>query len=58
MAGYKPWSGTSNPNPPPANLDGKNFAYDAYWPYYVPDTLVPPQTPSRYVVASLEGADG
>jgi hypothetical protein len=57
-AGYKPWSGTSNPNPPPANLDGKYYGYGAYWPYYVPDTRVPPQTPSRYVVASLEGADG
>jgi Putative Flp pilus-assembly TadE/G-like len=58
VAGYKPWSGTSNPNPPPASLNGKYYGYDAYWPYYVPDTRVPPQTPSRYVVASLEGADG
>lgn len=54
--GYKPWSGTSNPNPPPSSLDGQYFAYDAYWPYYIPDPRG--QTPSRYVVASLEGADG
>jgi hypothetical protein len=61
-AGYKPWSGTSNPNVPSGDprrtLDGRYNGYDAYWPYYVPDTRVPPQTPSRYVVASLEGADG
>jgi hypothetical protein len=60
--GYKPWTGTSNPNLPPypssAGPEGRYNGYDAYWPYYVPDTRVPPQTPSRYVVASLEGADG
>ncbi len=55
-AGYKPWAGTNNPNPPPANLDGKEYGYDAWWPYYVPDPRG--STPSRYVVASLEGADG
>ena len=54
--GYKPWAGTSNPNPPPASLDGKECGYDAYWPYYIPDPRG--QTPSHYVVASLEGADG
>lgn len=59
-AGYKPWAGTPNPNVPSGspqrNLDGKYNGYDAYWPYYVADPRG--QTPSRYVVASLEGADG
>jgi hypothetical protein len=61
-SGYKPWSGTPNPNVPSGapgrNVDGRYNGYDAYWPYFVPDTRVPPQTPSRYVVASLNGADG
>ena len=61
-AGYKPWAGTPNPNVPSGDpgrsFDGRYYGYEAYWPYYVPDTRVPPQTPSRYVVASLEGADG
>jgi Putative Tad-like Flp pilus-assembly len=76
--GYKPWSGTSNPNPPytieaPASLDGKYFGYDAYWPD-VSLGILPGWTmagrvweqqggqamsdPGRYLVASLEGADG
>jgi hypothetical protein len=59
-AGYKPWAGTPNPNVPTGapgrNLDGRYYGYDAYWPSWVPDPRG--QTPSRYVVASLEGADG
>ena len=71
--GYKPWNGTSNPNPPPASMDGKYYGYDSYWPDVVGlggalpgwDAegrvwAVDPRgsTPSRYLVASLEGADG
>jgi hypothetical protein len=48
--GYRPWTGTSNPNPPPNNLDGRRYAYDARWPEWNP-----PQgaTPSIYAIASL-----
>jgi Flp pilus assembly protein TadG len=56
--GYEPWSGTPNPNVasgPLRNIDGQYFGYDAYWPYWVTWGT---RTPSRYVVASLEGADG
>jgi hypothetical protein len=59
-SGYKPWNGTPNPNVPTGapgrNVDGKYFGYDAWWPYYIVDPRG--STPSRYVVASLEGADG
>ena len=56
--GYEPWTGTPNPNVasgPLRNIDGQYFGYDAYWPYWVTWGT---RTPSRYVVASLEGADG
>jgi hypothetical protein len=56
--GYKPWTGTSNPNPPPASLDGRYYAYDQWWAV---DGSIKPGTTTRsshYVVASLEGADG
>jgi hypothetical protein len=56
-SGYKPWTGTPNPNVPNGNpdrgLDGKYNAYDAYWPRYIPSGT---RTPSWYTVASLEGA--
>lgn len=53
---YTPWRGTSNPNAPPLpSLDGKYYGYDAYYPWWIPFQN---RTPSRYVVASLEGADG
>jgi Flp pilus assembly protein TadG len=60
--GYKPWQGTSNPQGPP-NPDGQYFGYDAYWPYWVKDPNNPNrypgnQTPSQYIIASMEGADG
>ena len=60
--GYEPWTGTSNPNGREQH-DGQYYGYDAYWPYWVYNSNPPPQypgnqTPSRYVVASLEGADG
>jgi hypothetical protein len=55
--GYLPWTGTSNPNAPPgANVDGKFYGLDAYWPSWIPDPRG--ATPSLYTVASLEGADG
>ena len=59
-SGYKPWNGTPNPNVPAGhpdrNVNGKYFGYDAWWPHYIADPRG--STPSRYVVASLEGADG
>jgi hypothetical protein len=61
-SGYKPWSGTPNPNVPSGapgrNFDGQYYGYDAWWPNWLSDGKTPPSTPSRYVVASLEGADG
>ena len=59
-SGYKPWSGTPNPNVPAGdpnrNTNGLYYGYDAWWPYYSPDPRG--STPAHYVVASLEGADG
>ncbi len=54
---YTPWNGTSNPNPPPASMNGKYYGYDQWWH---PDGQDAPngQDSSFYVVASLEGADG
>ena len=71
--GYRPWDGNSNPNPPPSSLNGRYYGYDAWWPDVVGLGGALPgwagagrvwttdprgQTPSRYLVASLEGADG
>jgi hypothetical protein len=53
---YTPWNGTSNPNPPPSSMNGRYYGYDAYYPWWIPDPLG--STPSHYVVANLEGADG
>ena len=59
-SGYKPWTGTPNPNVPAGdpnrNTNGQYYGYDAWWPYYTPDPRG--STPAHYVVASLEGADG
>jgi Flp pilus assembly protein TadG len=57
---YKPWDGTSNPNPwPPPGQNGKYYGYDQWWS---PDHTFKPGFPSTestwYTVASLEGADG
>jgi len=57
---YKPWDGTSNPNPwPPSNMNGKYYGYDQWWS---PDGTYKPGFPStestHYVIADLEGADG
>jgi hypothetical protein len=57
---YKPWDGTSNPNPwPPSVMNGKYYGYDQWWS---PDGTYKPGFPStestHYVVADLEGADG
>jgi Flp pilus assembly protein TadG len=48
---YTPWDGTSNPNRPPNRLDGKYYAYDAWWPYWIPDPRG--STPSVYTIASM-----
>ena len=38
-AGYKPWSGTRNPNVPAGNpnrnTNGQYYGYDGWWPYYI-----------------------
>jgi Flp pilus assembly protein TadG len=47
---YKPWDGTSNPNPPPRNLNGRHYGYDQWWPYWDPGIR---GTPSVYTIASL-----
>jgi hypothetical protein len=56
-SGYKPWSGTPNPNVPSGhpdrNIDGRYNGYDAYWPRYIGSGN---PTPSWYTVASMEGA--
>jgi hypothetical protein len=76
-SGYRPWSGTPNPNVPSGhpsrNVDGRYYGYDSWWPDVnglggaLPGwssagrvwTVDPRgQTPSRYLVASLNGADG
>ncbi|HEX4746457.1 MAG TPA: TadE/TadG family type IV pilus assembly protein [Gaiellaceae bacterium] len=61
-SGYKPWTGTPNPNVPSGDprrsIGGRYYGYDAWWPHWLSDGRTPPSTPSRYVVASLEGADG
>jgi hypothetical protein len=60
-SGYKPWTGTPNPNVasgPARNYDGQYYAYDAWWPAWLSDGKTPPSTGSSYLVASLEGADG
>ena len=60
--GYRPWNGTTNPNPPftpttPSNMNGRYYGYDQWWH---PDGINSPtgEDSSFYVVASLEGADG
>ena len=57
---YRPWDGTSNPNPwPPASLNGKYFGYDQWWDVNGSHKPGFPSTESsHYVIASLEGADG
>jgi hypothetical protein len=51
---YKPWSGTSNPNPwPPSFENGRYYGYDAWWPYWNLSGSQG-QTPSSYTVASLD----
>ncbi len=63
-AGYLPWNGTPNPNVPSGNpqrnFQGRYYGYEAYFPYlngvFTPDPLG--STPSAYIVANLEGADG
>jgi hypothetical protein len=51
---YRPWSGTSNPNPwPPSNMNGRYYGYDAWYPYWNLSGSLG-QDPAHYVVASLE----
>ena len=56
---YRPWSGTSNPNPwGPGTLNGKYYGYDAWWNASGTPKPVTNEKSSQYVIASLEGADG
>lgn len=63
-AGYLPWNGTPNPNVPTGNpqrnFNGRYYGYEAFFPYlngvFTPDPLG--STPSQYIVAGLNGADG
>ena len=57
---YRPWDGTSNPNPwPPSSLNGRYYGYDQWWDVNGDHKPGFPGTESStYVVASLEGADG